>query len=124
MQLVRFGDVFVDELSGWLHVCDKACDLQAEDDTGAFMVCPLTGRMHGRVAATWDGGACGGAMEDLVDSGVGEGGTAVDMRDADGDNAPDGGALSQNMWLLLLLEPVQMVAICHDFLVKWFRLYI
>lgn len=60
VHLVRFGDVFVDDRSGWLHVCDGSCDLQRPDDAGAFMVCPVTGRMHGRVPETWEGGACGG----------------------------------------------------------------
>jgi hypothetical protein len=98
VQLVRFGDVFVDEKTGWLHVCDKCCDLQAPDETGAFMVCPLTGRMHGRVAATWSGGACGGLEDDAETGGDAmgcEGGAAGETGNADGE-APAGGALPVN----------------------------
>lgn len=61
VHLVRFGDVFVDDRSGWMHVCDGSCDLQRPDDGGAFMVCPITGRMHGRVQETCQGG--GGCVE-------------------------------------------------------------
>ena len=60
MRLVRFGDLFVDSNTGWTHVCDGSCSLQAPDDAGARFVCPLTGRLHGHIAAD-EADACGAA---------------------------------------------------------------
>lgn len=58
VHVLRFGDVFVDENTGWTHLCDGSCELQARDDAGERMVCPLTGRVHGRVGE--DESSCGG----------------------------------------------------------------
>eukprot|EP00892_Ulva_mutabilis_P011210 jgi/Ulvmu1/8461/UM043_0041.1 len=74
VQLVRFGDVFVDARSGWMHVCDSRCSLQRPDEGGAFLVCPVTGRMHGRVPDVWEGGVCidgGEGRENEADPPVG-----------------------------------------------------
>lgn len=55
---LRFGDVFVDENTGWGHLCDGTCDLQIRDDAGERLVCPLTGRVHGRVFGDEGNGEC------------------------------------------------------------------
>jgi hypothetical protein len=49
VRLVRFGDVFVDEVSGWSHLCDATCDLQTPDDSSEGLVCPVTRRVHSRI---------------------------------------------------------------------------
>ena len=51
VRLTRFGNIFVDSVTGWHHLCDASCDLQAPDEDGARSICPLTGRIHGRLDA-------------------------------------------------------------------------
>jgi hypothetical protein len=58
VHLLRFGDLFVDEQSGWVHVCDSSCVLQTADEDGELFKCPLTGRLHSFIAA---GGPCSDA---------------------------------------------------------------
>lgn len=58
VHMLRFGDLFVDENTGWVHVCDSSCALQTADEDGELFKCPLTGRLHSRIAA---GGPCSDA---------------------------------------------------------------
>ena len=48
VRTIQFGDLFVDEHTGWAHCCDHTCDLQMPTE-GDLFVCPLTQRVHGRV---------------------------------------------------------------------------
>ena len=42
VRFIRFGDVFLDETTGWSHLCDATCDHKAADDAGElFMLCSL-----------------------------------------------------------------------------------
>ena len=35
---IKFGDVFVDERSGWIHLCDETCTEARPDDGNNSMV--------------------------------------------------------------------------------------
>ena len=51
---LRFGDLFLDERTGWAHRCDHTCSLQVPNEAGDSFVCPLTRRVHSRIHAGGD----------------------------------------------------------------------
>lgn len=76
LRLVRFGDVYVDEASGWTHVCNgEACDAQLRAADGSCLVCPVTGSVFQEIVQASgvdgdeDGGARGLSGHALADDG-------------------------------------------------------
>jgi len=93
-RFVKFGDAFVDEKSGWVHICDQTCaectpdkdnnclvrgwasrvwllhtlSLRGRADSGNAQVCMLTGRVHGQVLSDeGDGRRCDDPLDCAAD---------------------------------------------------------